>query len=177
MRIESRGLRLQGPRIEREGRAPRPPRPWVPPVGPSGMVEPRPWPPPPHDPDEREIVAYLGEWEVRRFGEASMLFRYAAPRGVLHLQVWHPAARVSILTPSRITGGSFEAFPVAGWKLACRGWKDLARAIRREHALDVPSAGRMRSLERWFVTAEERRAVRATLARELSSPHEATSDA
>ncbi|GJL56036.1 MAG: hypothetical protein NPIRA02_31680 [Nitrospirales bacterium] len=35
----------------------------------------------------------------------------------MHLQLWHSAWKVSILTPSRLTGNFYELFPFRGAKL------------------------------------------------------------
>jgi hypothetical protein len=125
---------------------------------------PRPAPPAPHDPAERDLLLRIGDWEVRRFPEDGKLFGYAAPRGMLHVQLWHPASGVSVLTPSRITGGHYEAYPIGGWKGASRDLGQIAAAIRGEHRIAVPRARRVASLERWFVGAAERRALRSFLA-------------
>ncbi|GIW42380.1 MAG: hypothetical protein KatS3mg076_2957 [Candidatus Binatia bacterium] len=50
------------------------------------------WPPPPHDPRERAVLATVGSWEIRHHPPADPKHAYFAPRGFLHLQLWHPAA-------------------------------------------------------------------------------------
>jgi hypothetical protein len=126
-------------------------------------------PPRPHDPADRVPLARIGEWEVRRFEEDGALFGYAAPRGLLHLQLWHPRRAVSLLTPSRLTGGRYEAFPIAGWKLAAKSLEVIGGVVRGEHGVVVPSPGRMRALERWFVTAAERVALREWMAKRIGA--------
>jgi len=71
-----------------------------------GLVEDLARLPPLHAPFDRELLARVGPWEVRR--HADDRFGYFATRSLLHLQLWHPACRVSVLTPSRLTGGRFE---------------------------------------------------------------------
>ncbi len=68
-------------------------------------------PPRPHDPDDRVTLGRIGEWEVRRFEGDGAKSGYSAPRGFLHVQLWHPWRAVSLLTPSRLTAGRYEAFP------------------------------------------------------------------
>jgi hypothetical protein len=126
-------------------------------------------PPRPHDPDDRVTLGRIGEWEVRRFEEDGALFGYSAPRGFLHLQLWHPRRAVSLLTPSRLTAGRYEAFPIAGWKLAVKSLEVIGGVIRAEHGLVLPCEARVRALERWFVTAPERSAVRAWMAKRLTA--------
>lgn len=100
---------------------------------------------------ERETFARLGEWEVRRHAERAAQHTYFAPRGFLHLQLWHPSARVSILTPSRLTHGRFEIWR-DGIRIAVRAWNDVtARLVD----LEVPSASEVAALCRWTVVRDE----------------------
>ncbi len=106
--------------------APRP----VPPALPS--------PPVPHDPCDREAVLLLGGWEVRvSVGRA---FEFFVPRGLWHVQLWHPVAQISILTPSRLTAGEFEAFPSRGRKARRATYEELSAVLRSEHDVTLPSA-------------------------------------
>jgi hypothetical protein len=86
-----------------------------------------PWPPPPHDPRERELALVTDGWEVRLF--AGSKFQYFVTRGFWHLQLWHPRERVSVLTPSRLTCGFYEAFPVAHWKAQAATYHALVTLI------------------------------------------------
>ena len=76
------------------------------------------FPPSPHNPFERERIAAIGPWEVRVFSPGGVFHQYFAGHGMLHVQLWHPASGVSVLTPSRLTRGCFEVYPFAGWKYA-----------------------------------------------------------
>lgn len=97
-----------------------------------------PAPPPPHDPRDREVAVLLGAWEVRL--STGRAFEYFVPRGLWHAQLWHPTARISILTPSRLTAGAFEAFPCRGWKARTTTYAELRALLGREHAATLPSA-------------------------------------
>ncbi len=103
-------------------------------------------PPPPHDPAERVVVARLGAWEVRLFTGRKL--EYFVPRGLWHAQLWHPGERVSVLTPSRLTCGLYEAYPVEGWKARARRYEEL---VARVVATEVPLAGEVARLERSLV--------------------------
>ena len=46
--------------------------------------------------------------ELRQFADDDPRTAYFARRGFAHVQLWHPERRVSVLTPSRLTGGNFE---------------------------------------------------------------------
>lgn len=85
------------------------------------------WPPPPHDPRERELALVVAGWEVRLFGGRK--FDYFVTHGFWHLQLWHPEARVSILTPSRLTRGLYEAYPIANWKAQAPDYDKLATLL------------------------------------------------
>lgn len=107
------------------------------------------WPPPPHDPRERELTLYLGDWQLRVFD--GRFSEYFIPRGLWHLQLWHAERQISVLTPSRLTSGLYEAFPMAGWKLRRADYSALARGVREEHAVELPGEDCLRILEVAFV--------------------------
>lgn len=56
--------------------------------------------------EPEELACVAGEWEVRLFTDVR--FGYFVKRGLWHVQLWHPRARVSVLTPSRLTLGAYE---------------------------------------------------------------------
>ncbi len=107
------------------------------------------WPPPPHDPRERQLVSCVAGWELRLFGEQQ--FQYFVRHGLWHLQLWHPEARVSVLSPSRLTQALYEAFPIAGWKGRAAGHAQLTALVHGEHGLDLPREATLFELERAFV--------------------------
>src|SRR5262245_7985164 len=113
-------------------------------------------PPPPHDPSERALLCRVGAWEVRAFPPSDAKHAYFATRELLHLQLWHPAAGVSVLTPSRLTAGTFELFPVDGWKCAVRSAEEARRLARYAHGVELPTPLRLAALIEWYVRAEER---------------------
>jgi hypothetical protein len=107
------------------------------------------WPPPPHDPRERELALMTDGWEVRLF--TGRKFQYFVTRGLWHLQLWHPTARVSVLTPSRLTRGLYEAFPIARWKASAPDYEKLVTLLAGlNHAL-LPDRGLVLTLERRLV--------------------------
>jgi hypothetical protein len=115
-----------------------------------------PFPPRPHDPRDRQIVADLGAWEARQFAVDSDKLSYFAPRGYLHLQLWHPARAVSILTPSRITRGRYETWAAGGDRIAMASWRELGEVLRET---PLPRPARLTAIERWFVHRHEPAAV------------------
>jgi len=121
-------------------------------------VEHAPWPPPPHDPRDRELAMRVDGWELRVFGERK--FQYFVTRGLWHLQLWHPSASVSVLTPSRLTCGFYEVFPIEGWKARAPDHARLVELLVASHGLALPSAATVARLERAFVDAVVRGAGR-----------------
>jgi hypothetical protein len=113
-------------------------------------------PPPPHDPEERELVLQLDGWECRQFPETDPKRHYFRLHGLCHIQLWHPAQRVSILTPSKLTQHQLELFPIAGWKHRVRHYDELVPLLESEHAILPPTRVVFRALMHWFVLAEYR---------------------
>jgi len=112
-------------------------------------------PPPPHDPAERVLITRVDGWHVRDFGYDDIRLAYFATRGYSHFQLWHPHQRVSVLTPSRLTDGTYEVFPVGTWKRRAADWSALATLLRAHHDLEPPSEACLRALERWFQRAPD----------------------
>jgi hypothetical protein len=117
-------------------------------------------PPPPHDPTERVLIGHVDQWELRDFAADDPRQRYFLAHGFAHLQLWHPTARLSILTPSRLTLDRSEAFPIAGWKRREDDFTLLARMLRAATGVEPPSPLAMRTLARWF---ERRRTLDASV--------------
>jgi hypothetical protein len=107
--------------------------------------------PPLHSPFDRELLARVGPWEVRRHARDDGRFAYLATRSMLHVQLWHPDHRVSVLTPSRLTGGRFEIASstrrawVADW--------DAVVAQLPDHQL--PRRSDLAALSLWLVVRHE----------------------
>ncbi len=114
-------------------------------------------PPAPHDPREREVVASAGGWEVLQFPEGDSRIRYFAPRDMLHLQLWHPGRRISILTPSRITGGLYEVVLASfGDRGRTSSLPALREALREVLSVDLPSDRQFQRWTSWYVERYER---------------------
>jgi hypothetical protein len=113
--------------------------------------------PPPHDPGDRVAVAWAGRWEVRQFAGEDARLAYFRSRGFHHLQLWHPGARISILTPSRLTAGRYEAWPEGSDRFSAVTWRELASRLE---SVELPGAVEVLALESWFVTREEPGALR-----------------
>ena len=107
------------------------------------------FPPAPHDPRERDRVMMLGEWEVRLFGDR--IYEYFRDRGLWHVQLWHPGRRISLLSPSRLTRGRWEAYPIFGWKQDAPSYAMLAEQIEHEHPVTTPTDAAVDGLERVLV--------------------------
>ena len=88
-------------------------------------------------------------WDVRVFGEHK--FQYFVRQGFWHLQLWHPEAGVSVLTPSKLTCDLYEVFPIASWKARASTYPELARLIADEHGLELPRELELLELTRALV--------------------------
>ena len=107
------------------------------------------WPPSPHDPRERELALQCDDWEVRIF--TGRMFQYFVTRGFWHLQLWHRRARVSVLTPSRLTQGFYEALPMARWKAHASTYENLTTLLVDVMDVSLPPLARFRPIERSLV--------------------------
>jgi hypothetical protein len=120
----------------------------------------------PHDPNDRIAVetftvgttaSVFGEWQVRLFDPAGVFRHYLSQQSLLHVQLWNPYFRVSILTPSRLTGGYFESFPVRGWKIASPQFEDIVRALETTIAIRVPDGALVERLRQRYADGSIRR--------------------
>jgi len=109
-----------------------------------------PWLPPPHDPRERDLVLASGEWEVRIF--SGRKFQYFVTRGFWHLQLWHPDARVSLLSPSRLTHGFYEALTATNWKIQAATYEALLPLVAGVSHATFLARAFVEQLERVLVT-------------------------
>lgn len=99
-----------------------------------------------------------GDWQVRAFPWNDDKHAYLAPRGMLHLQLSNPIARVSIRTRSRLTAGAFELWCPAGRRRVCCDGH-LARTLRHEFATQPPYPRLVNHFETWLVLAAQIGAV------------------
>lgn len=112
-----------------------------------------------HAPDEREVIATLTDgWEVRQFRTHDRRLSYFAKRGFAHVQLWHAGQRVSIVTPSRLTAGMFDAWQ-NGLRWSAPTWPALA-SVLAPAGITVLARHEARAIERWFVLPTESRAGR-----------------
>jgi len=107
------------------------------------------FPPAPHDPREREHALTVSGWEVRVFGGRK--FEYFVGHGLWHVQLWHPRAGISVLTPSLLTNGQYEAFPVDAWKWREPTYGTLVRMLRKHHGEAFLRRDELALIERAFV--------------------------
>jgi hypothetical protein len=111
--------------------------------------------PPLHAPFDRELLARVGPWEVRRHADDRV--GYFATRALLHLQLWHPTCRVSVLTPSRLTADRFE---IATETRRARV-DDWAAVLDELPDHDLPGGSELATFTMWLVVRCEITARRA----------------
>jgi len=104
-----------------------------------------------HDPAQRELLTRCDGWEVRTLAERDFRYAYFAKREMLHLQLWRPAEGVSVLTPSRLTGGRWELYAGAVGKLRVPSRTALEQQLVRALGLHLPNPTTIAGLEFWFV--------------------------
>ncbi len=135
------------------------------------------WPPPPHDPRERCRVGWINDWHVRIFSRQDIKYGYFARHGFLHLQLWHPILRLSILTPSNLTADHYEIFPIRKWRFRTCCLSHV-NEILHEHC-QAPSIDplALRLMERYFVLRESQSENRQLVIQEINpSNHEQAKD-
>ena len=104
----------------------------------------------PHRPSDRILVGRItaspalpnfSTWEIRAFDRTGPFHLYFSTREMLHLQLWNPYFGISVLSPSKITGHLYEAFPLFGWKLAAASYAEIEREIVKRFSTTLPSLG------------------------------------
>lgn len=65
---------------------------------------------PQHDPELREEIGHFSDWELRQFRQDDARLGHFLRHGLLHVQLVHRDAGISILTPSRLTRQRWEVF-------------------------------------------------------------------
>jgi hypothetical protein len=107
-------------------------------------------PPDPHDPAERCWVDATVGWHVLRHAANDPRTPELAASGRLHLQLWHPSRRVSVLTASGATQGLHELW-AGGHRERFACWGCLGKAARTRSGVVVPAWPIVAELERWLV--------------------------
>jgi hypothetical protein len=116
-------------------------------------------PAPPHDPRERELALIVEGWEARIF--SGRKYEYFVTRGFWHLQLWHPGARISVLTPSRLTCGFYEAAPQPGWRMQAPSYCVLRNMLAGMSSVGLPPHSSIADVERTLVDEVVRKATAA----------------
>lgn len=112
--------------------------------------------PPLHSPFDRELLARFGPWEVRRHATDDSRFAYFATRSMLHVQLWHCELRLSVLTPSKLTGGHFEIASSTR-----RAWvADWDGVLSQLPDHELPRRAELAALSLWLVVRNETSAAK-----------------
>lgn len=120
---------------------------------PQPAAAPEPWL---HDPDARVPVLRVGDWEVRALRRGSPRFRRLHRRGGLHVQLWDPAAGVSVVTPSALTGQRFEICRRGDRPIAVPRPPQLHGTVADLGAAPLPTMREIALLADWFTRAGRR---------------------
>lgn len=104
-----------------------------------------------HDPAKRVVVLHMRDWELRAFSKEDPHYQTYAARALLHLQLYHPVARVSVLTPSHLTRGRLEVYPIKSRRVRLSSYWQLRDILVRYHGVEPPSPPVLAAAIRWFV--------------------------
>ncbi len=109
-------------------------------------------PPAPHDPALRASMhEHLG-WDIRAHPRNDPGHAYLATRGMLHMQLWHKRAQISILTPSKLTRSSYHLWsPTRHVQVCC--YTQLSELLRDDLHLNAPCERLVRHFEALLVWA------------------------
>lgn len=114
-------------------------------------------PPWPHNPAERVVVEEIAGWEARVVPRCEPTHKFLLQQELLQLQLWHPRARVSLLTPSPAIRGC-PVHSIGGWIVLNATETHVRNVVRLSFGLRFPSKGHLEALVRWFVLREYRSA-------------------
>lgn len=91
-----------------------------------------------HRPGLRKTLAKVDGFEVLGFDSHTRQFQDFAQKGLLHLQLFNQKEEISILTPSPLTDGHFEALTPEEGRIAARCYPALAHYLGRSGVLLPP---------------------------------------
>ena len=109
-----------------------------------------------HDPAERVVIGHVGEWQIRDFPRERLEDGFSRSPGIGHVQLWLPHAEVSVLTPSILTRGRWEAYPVNWARFSTSYFGLLNEFLRVELGVELPTGPEMHRVVRWFVQPSTR---------------------
>ena len=118
----------------------------------------------PHDPADRILIGTItasplipkfSTWEIRAFDRTGPFHLYFSTHEMLHLQFWNPYYGLSVLTPSKITGHHYEAFPLYDWKLASKSYVEIEQAIRKHFSTTLPPLGEVEAIANDYYAARD----------------------
>ena len=101
------------------------------------------------------VLDVIDGWEVRVFEPLGHALRNQGSKGFDHLQLWHPSAGVSLLTPSILTGHQFEVYPLADWKYSESNYGTLWQLVREVLHLTLPRPSVVETLLEVFTEVYE----------------------
>ena len=107
-------------------------------------------PPAPHNPKDRVFVHTHNGWEFRAFARNDHNHSHRASRGELHVQLWHPTSRISVLTPSMMTKGQYDVWLSSGqYRVSCL--HQLSTLTRSKAGIVPPCKRVISHFQTWLV--------------------------
>ena len=99
-----------------------------------------------HVESSRALVFWLGDWDVRMSEPGSNEHRLLVVNGMFHIQLWHPEARLSVLTPSPLTDHQFEVANVMGNRFRTDSYDEMAAVVQAARHVKMPGVGETRDV-------------------------------
>ena len=94
-------------------------------------------------------------------------FEYFVRKKMMHLQLWHPLIWVSVLTPSKLTLGRFEIFPIEGWKCNSPCLDFVNKTLREKLGAPIIDRSMLRIFQRHLIHEESIRILQQGSGTEL----------
>jgi hypothetical protein len=105
--------------------------------------------PRPHAPDDRVLLAYFDDWELRDFAPGSNFTRFFARHALTHRQLFQRERALSILTPSALTEHRFELCSSGDGPIRFVDERSLRAYLARRYDASLPAGRSLRALGRW----------------------------
>ena len=94
----------------------------------------------------RGLVFWLDDWDVRMSEPGSDEHRLLVVNGMFHIQLWHPQARLSVLTPSPLTGHQFEVANIMGNRFRSESYEEMATVVQAARHVQMPRVDEVRDV-------------------------------
>ena len=105
-----------------------------------------------HDPSRRDCMLKLVGWQIRVIMRNDNRHTPMAAQGLLHLQLWHPGTKTSVLTPSNFTDRKFELWNEQ-MHVQVDNYQRVNQIIASNIGIHMPCAALIHHYQCWLVWA------------------------